>query len=238
MERHNNQKRISSAVIGSGTAELATLPICTLKTLYQTSSSSQKQNIRTVYATKGIRGFYSASVPAVGAQIFASTYKLVLFDVLTTRWSVMSSHPMTDFDIILCGILTSLTCILFTNPLDYFRVSLQVGKKIVFRNIYNGIIPNSGKAIIGGATFLPIRKILKNNFPKMASWKAGLLSALISTAIMHPFDYFKTFLLAQNRGSRCHANLLRNPYRGLSLNLARIVPHFIIMTEITDRLNC
>ena len=99
--------------------------------------------------------------------------------------------------------------------------------------MYKGFVPNIAKAIVGGATFLPIRESLKNNFQEISTWKIGVISAIISTILVHPFDFFKTYVIGNISGKKIPFG---NPYRGLSLNLARIVPHFCIMCEIFDYL--
>lgn len=222
-----NHKSILPAIIGSSTAELITLPICTLKTVYQSGKYDIITAISNIYSKRGILGFYSGSTPAILAQIFASTYKLILFD------RISGYMPHGDIFTILAGIIASMTCVFFTNPIDYLRVSYQMGNSISLKGIYRGLYPNLAKGLVGGATFLPIRKILINHYPEVETWKMGLCSAVISTTIVHPLDYFKTYLMSSSERG-INKSLIRNPYKGLSLNLLRIIPHFVIMTETMD----
>lgn len=230
----NIHDTLKSSIIGSCVAEIATLPICTIKTVYQTTGLSIVNSTKKIYGNNGMVSFYNASIPAVSAQIFSSTYKLTLFNYLKTKYNI--SEPKK---LIYIGIFTSLTCIFFTHPMDYCRIMLQNNNKIDFnisivKDVYRGFSPNICKAIIGGAMFLPLRETLKNKLPLIESWKIGIFTAIISTLVMHPFDFFKTFLIGNSSGSKVP---FRNPYRGLSLNLTRIVPHFVIMTEVADRIS-
>ena len=63
---------------------------------------------------------------------------------------------------------------------------------------------------------------------------ASFMSAIISTTIMHPIDYLKTRHIY---GLPLYSGF--NPfnyYKGLALNLARIVPHFVITMTTIDTL--
>lgn len=62
---------------------------------------------------------------------------------------------------------------------------------------------------------------------------ANILIAIISTIIITPVDYLKTFVIANNNKGSIDA-FRGNPFKGLSLNLLRIVPHFTIMMTICD----
>lgn len=216
--------KISAGIISSGVAELVTLPICTVKTVYQSQRNiSYLESARLIYQQQGLFGFYRASIPAIGAQIFASTYKLAMFEILREHYRLRS-----QLSLILAGVLTSFTCLFFTHPMDYVRVSLQTGKPVNFTEIYKGFTPGIAKAILGGAMYLPLRQIIIDKFGGISTWKAGLVTAVVGTVIVHPFDYLKTFMLANVKGEKLP---FRNPYRGIGINLLRIVPHFVIMTE-------
>jgi hypothetical protein len=220
--------KLYASLIGVCSAELITLPICTVKTIYQSNGTNFKDSVRSIYSNNGLKGFYSASVPAVSAQIFSSVYKLTFFNYMISQYNITN-----NIQLIYIGIITSLTCIIFTHPIDYIRIRIQNNKSIVWSNVYMGFSANICKAILGGALYLPLREILKAKFPRTSSWEIGVITAGISTTIIHPFDFFKTYLIGNAYGSKIP---FKNPYRGLGLNLARIIPHFVIMTEISDKI--
>lgn len=215
-------------ILGASIAELITLPICTLKTVHQSNNSKRiSESFRLITSRGKILPFFNSSFPAITAQIFTSAYKLAIFNYIRDYY-----HITYGLQIIMTCILINISCIIFTNPLDYFRIKLQNGHSIIIKDVYRGFSANMGKAIIGGATYLPIREILKQKFPDKSSIMIGATAATISTIIVHPFDFFKTYMIGASNGSKIP---FRNPYRGLSLNLLRIVPHFTIMTEISDK---
>ena len=78
------------SIMGSAIAEIATLPICTTKTIYQANPKSV--SILTVAKNiyqKG--GFYKGALPAFWAQIFSSSSKIVLYNFFINNW-----HPQLD----------------------------------------------------------------------------------------------------------------------------------------------
>lgn len=212
--------KLISSIYGVSLAEILTLPICTIKTIYQVENLNIRDSVKKIYRNPST--IYKSTIPAVAAQIYSSTYKLFLF-------TYFQSYFHKAYEIMILSAIISVSALIVTHPLDYFRVSYQINSSIG-NNYFKGIVPNIMKATIGGITYLPIRQIIKNNYPHLESWKAGLYSALISTIIVHPFDYFKTYLLGNN-----HSNInFMKSYRGIHINLLRIIPHFIIMTETSD----
>ena len=72
--------RVVNSAIATGVAEIVTLPICTLKTVYQnTSSVSFVESAKKIYITSGIKGFYKASVPAIMSQMFSTSSKYAFY---------------------------------------------------------------------------------------------------------------------------------------------------------------
>lgn len=54
----------------AGVAEILTIPVCTTKTVYQSSSfNSMKDTVKHIYYKKGIKGFYNGTTPAFAAQV-------------------------------------------------------------------------------------------------------------------------------------------------------------------------
>ena len=220
---------ILNSALSTGIAELITLPICTIKTYYQSSRNniSLYDTISEIYNSRGIIGFYKASIPAFSAQVFSSTSKIYLYTYFTNTETLKDYYKTSG---ILSAILTSIV----THPIDICRITLQNGytlDKIPF--IYQGWSQSFYKSIIGGATFLPIRSMLKENYKSLKSYEINFLSAIISTIIIHPFDFFKTYIIAN--GNNVSLTKL-NCFKGLHNNLMRIVPHFTIMMTTYDYL--
>ena len=226
-----NINNFYSSLIGTGLAEIITLPICTAKTNFQNSNQqSIKTLTKNLYQQHGIKIFYNASFPAIMGQMISTSSKYTLYKFLTTN----EKNPIKNK--FLNGMIGGVTSSLITHPLDVVKVHLQM--KYNFSNVlreegiklfYRGYSKTFTKIAISSSCFFPIYETINEKIdnPMMASTFSGFLSAII----MHPADYLKTRHMS---GKPLYQGL--NPliyYRGLSLNLLRIVPHFMItMTTI------
>jgi len=210
-------------------AEIATLPICTTKTNHiNTKSTSIVNTVKNVYASGGIRAFYRASIPATITQIFSSTSKFVLYKYFNTK------SQYTVLNSVAAGVITSMV----THPLDGLKIYMQMNNSFLndLRDIgpkllYRGYSKSFSKTVIGSALFFPLNDYLK--VKTKSPFYGSMISAVVSTLVMHPLDYLKTRHIA---GLSLYEGF--NPliyYKGLSLNLARIVPHFVIMMTLIDK---
>jgi hypothetical protein len=212
-------------------AEVATLPICTTKTCYQTSNSSSiTQVIRQIYKENGIYGFYRASIPAITSQMISTSSKYVLYRQFDKKMNRVSAG-------IFSGIISSLV----THPMDYFRIAMQTSNKwttnvsndfntIGPRVLYRGYSKSFSKVVVGSALFFPLTDFFRDTFNSIIL--SSFMSSIISTTIMHPIDYLKTRHI---KGLPLYNGLNPLPYyKGLSLNLMRIVPHFTITMSLID----
>lgn len=214
--------RIVSAAVGVSCAEIVTLPICTVKTIYQVENVSVKDCVSKIKNNPLV--LFKASIPAVLSQIYTSVYKFTIFNYFQQFFE-------KTWQLLLLGSCVSVSSLVVTHPLDYIRVSYQTNQKMVLKECFKGISPNTMKQTIAGAAYLPVRQSIKNNFPELKSWQAGVIAAFIGTSLVHPFDYFKTYLLGNAVGTKVNFS---RPFRGLHLNLMRVIPHFVIMTEMSD----
>ncbi len=230
----DNKKNIIFSATAVTIAEIATIPICTTKTFYQnTNSTSIKETIVHMYNNGGIKSFYRASYPAIGSQVFSTTSKFFLYKYLEN-----SNYPYSNkFS---NGLISGITVSLMTHPIDFVKIHWQMNNTIIknikengCRTIYNGYSKNLLKTTIASSLFFPLNDIFKEYFrnPIMAS----ACSAIISTTLCHPADYMKT---RQIYGLSWFQGYSPRPYfKGLSMNLARVVPHFVIVMTTIDYLN-
>lgn len=212
-----SKKNIYASAIATGIAEIATLPICTVKTNYQTQSNSITGVVSNIYSTRGIKGFYNSSLWAVSSQIVSTTTKYTFYRKLET-------HVPNKF---LAGTLSGAMSSLLTHPLDVLKMHYQTNTPFTpkFSIFYRGYTKTLSKAAIGSTFFYPIYDTFnKYTSPMIAS----MLSAIISTTLLHPIDYMKTRRVLDKKID------FKSLYKGLSLNLFRVVPHFTItMTLIS-----
>ena len=222
----NNKNNLVSSLIGTGIAEIATLPICTLKTNYQnTGSSSIKKTATEIFQKYGIKGFYSASLPAIAGQMVSTSSKYTMYRFLNAN----ENYPIKNrfLNGMTAGVLTSL----MTHPLDVTKIHWQMKtpmipeiKKIGPFLFYRGYSKTFAKIAISSSMFFPIYDNVYERIPNPIA--ASTVSGFISATVMQPVDYLKTRHMA---GLKLYMGM--NPllyYKGLTLNLLRIVPHFAI----------
>lgn len=220
-----------------GIAELCTLPICSLKSNYQNTNSNSAihtfknmTNVaKTEYNGNYFKVFYRASIPALISQVFSTTSKLALYNFF--------SHYSDN--LMLNGAISGICVSLITHPFDTIKIRDQLRTSIllfheknIIKNLYKGYSKTFVKTTVGGILFFPLfDKIKSLNF---SLFQSAFISSVVSTCILHPFDYAKT---------RQCANLPwfsgYNPIvymKGLHVSLLRIVPHFTISVSLIEYL--
>jgi hypothetical protein len=231
---NNNFNNIINSSIATACAEILTMPICTIKTNYQNVYNMKDNpsilNISKYIYNRGcIKSFYAASLPSISGQVFSTMSKYTLYRYFDSN----PEYPIKNkfLNGMTAGIITST----ITHPLDVFKVHLQMDKKINinFKNLYKGYSKTFIKIVISSSIFFPMYDTVKQkiNNPIIAS----SISAIIATFIMHPVDYLKVRHMS---GLPLYDGY--NPktyYRGLTINLLRIVPHFVITMQIIELLD-
>lgn len=233
----SNSNNIINSMTGAFVAEILTLPICTIKTQFQnTDNKTIRRTISNIYSTGGVRAFYRASIPAISSQVFSSASKYAIYSYLEDK-KYKYTNRLTNG--IISGILTSI----ITHPIDFFKVHLQMNTPIIpeFKKygigvMYRGYSKSFLKVCVGSSLFFPLHFTIKESVEKQnikySAFISSSITAIISTIIMHPFDYLKTRHI-YNVSLYSSYNPLKY-YRGLTLNLLRIVPHYVIMMSTID----
>lgn len=220
------------SLVGTSIAEILTLPICTVKTNYQnTKDITVGETAKKIYKTNGIKGFYNASLPALGSQLLSSSTKYVFYRYLEDMKYEHSNK-------IINGCISGIASSIITHPVDFMRVNIQMNQKISnvmkengFKVLYRGYSKTFSKAAVGNSLYLPIYEYYYDYFNRKkvsgSGYYSAFLSAFTSTLILHPIDYLKTrHIFGQ---PLFEGYDIRKYYKGLPLNMARILPHFMIM---------
>lgn len=219
-----------SSSIGSACAEILTLPICTIKTIYQTQTlKTPLQIIKNLYQTKGISGFFQASTPAVISQVLSTSSKYYLYHI------IKDYRQTDDADIVsnsINGGLGGLGGSLLSHPFDVWKNHLQRGTPLLnvhMKTLYSGYSGTIAKNILLYSMLFPVYDLYKLHLtnPLLAS----TLTAISCSLITQPLDYYKTVLMSGNKFVGW-----TNPYKGYSLMISRTVPHFMISMTITDNI--
>jgi hypothetical protein len=131
-------------------AEYITLPICAVKTVFQTRNDvSIYQSAKFIYDQNGIKGFYKASTPALAAQMVSTSSKFYLYRLLDKD---NKSLPIKMKNGVIAGLCSSL----ITHPFDVVKTILQKQETIKshykvegIQFIYRGYLKTVAKVSIG-----------------------------------------------------------------------------------------
>lgn len=223
---------LKHSIIATCVAEIITLPILTAKTNYQNSrSTSAISTIKSLYNKNGISIFYKASFAAISSQVISTSSKFTLYSFLKEKKYIDNN--------VANGALSGLLSTIVTHPIDTIKIHNQMDKpfipefrKIGFLLLYRGYTKSLSKVIVASSLFFPLYDYFKDKFNN--PYYASFSSALTSTLIIHPIDYLKTRHIYN---MPLYTGL--NPaiyYKGISLNLLRAIPHFMIVMSIINYL--
>lgn len=226
-------KHLISSAVATCIAEIATLPICTLKTTYQNTDKSTTiiNTFKHMLKTNGIKGFYNASFWAMSSQILSTSSKYTLYRRI-------EKEMPNKF---VAGATTGVISTLLTHPFDAIKIHFQMQtsffqelKKHGVKLFYRGYSKTLTKGIIGTSLYLPlfdtINNKLQNDHTNHNSFKttvAAMITGIVSTTLVHPIDYMKTRQVYGLKHFHRFTDF-KNYFKGLSLNLMRVVPHFAI----------
>ena len=226
-------KKITSSSGGTLLAELVTLPICTVKTVYQNNPNHTiKDSIKYIYSSSGYKGFIQASKPAILSQVVSTSSKYTIYEMIKTyRQTEKDDFTNNTINGAISGICGSL----ITHPLDVWKNYKQRNESLTntliassnkSKILYSGYLGALGKNITLYSMLFPINDYYKTIFNNTIL-SAGLTTITVSFFVQ-PFDYYKVVKMANNRATK--------PFRGLSLMLARSLPHFAITMWATEKI--
>lgn len=231
-------KDVITSGIAVAIAELITMPISTIKTNYQTNLNYKNiiNTIKDIYLTRGIFGFYSATLAGMASQIVSISSKYTIYQLLKKYRKTEDHNFKNNF---INGVISGICGSILSHPLDVIKITQQRNES--FKNniknegiyiIYRGYSKNLTKTIGLSGLLFPTYDFYKSKFNN--SIIAALLTSLTTTSILHPIDLLKTRHIA-NQKLFLGFNIM-NYYRGISINLIRILPHFTIVMGLTEYL--
>jgi hypothetical protein len=221
-----------SSSIGSACAEILTLPICTIKTIYQTQTLTKLTPLQiasNLYQTKGIKGFFQASTPAIISQVISTSSKYYLYHAIKDYRKTEDSNIISNS---INGGLGGLGGSLLSHPFDVWKNHLQRGQTLSnfrIKKLYSGYSGTIAKNILLYSMLFPVYDFYKLHItnPLIAS----IFTSVTCSVITQPLDYYKTVLMTGNKFAGWG-----NPYKGYSLMISRTIPHFMISMTITDNI--
>ena len=225
-------EHLISSSIGSACAEILTLPICTIKTIYQTQTVSKLTPLQittNLYKTKGISGFFQASTPAVISQVLSTSSKYYLYHIMKDYRQTVDSDIISNS---INGGLGGLGGSLLSHPFDVWKNHSQRGQLLLnlqIKTLYSGYSGTIAKNILLYSMLFPVYDFYKLHVT--SPFIASTLTSITCSLVTQPLDYYKTVLMSGNKFTGW-----TNPYKGYTLMLSRTIPHFTISMTITDNI--
>jgi len=223
-------KKLISISLSILIAELFTLPICTIKTIYQNNKLTTIQTIKKIYLEKKIYGFYQGIIPAIIFQIISYSSKYILYQKIKNL-TIKNDILLNNF---INGILSGIIVNLLTHPIDVWRNFVQLNKNYMLHlrtvkyslknGFYIGFMNSIYKNLILNMLLFPLNDYFKYKFNSL--YISSILTTIVISIIVQPFDYYKTIKISNNGGN--------NYFRGFHLTILRSIPHFLIINVMTD----
>ena len=228
-----NQNNLIPSIIGTLTAEILTLPICTIKTVYQNNMSiTIRQSISQIINKSGYKGFIQSSLPAIFSQVISTSTKYSFYNYIKEKRSTDSTDILNNS---LNGMIGGVLGSIFSHPIDVWKNYSQRNekfnwKKMDYKLYYQGYYASSYKNIVLYASSFPIYDFYKQKFNSI--YISSIATTITVSLIVQPFDYYKTVKIAGNKFNF----QLNNLSRGFGLMLFRSIPHFLITMSIIEKL--
>lgn len=236
-------KKIASSAFGTLVAEIFTLPICTIKTVYQNNPQfTTKQTIQYIYQQNGYKSFVQAFAPSILSQMLSTSSKFAFYELIKNHRST-KKHDLINNSIngMLGGVLGSVV----THPIDVWRNYKQRNEsfinhiksnhtlidnnkitiKFISKTFYAGYGGSLGKNIALYSSLFPLNDFYKSHFDSV--FISAPLTTLSVSLLIQPFDYYKAVKMANN-------SVGKNYFRGFHLMIGRSLPHFLITMYLTE----
>lgn len=232
-----------SSAIGTAVAELITLPICTVKTNYQSNLDHKSIGdvYRNIVKTRGIKGLYDASLSAMGSQIVSTATKFTFYNYIKNKRGTQENDIMNN---VVNGGVAGIMASVLAHPIDVIKITQQNGlsyidefKKTGYKLIYRGYSKSITKHISLTALVFPLYDFYKSKTNNILI--ACGLSSLTTTVVLHPIDFLKVRHISDKQLYYSFNNIpdyFKYYYRGVHINLMRVMPHFMITMFLTEKI--
>lgn len=234
---------LCASSIGTFFAEIITLPICTVKTNYQTNLNYKSiiPVAINIYIRRGIWGFYDSSCAAVASQVISTSSRFTFYNYIKKLRNTQQDDLFNNIlNGAICGIISSI----FLHPIDVVKIHIQNGQSFIkefqktgYSLLYRGYSKSFTKMLLNTSLILPTYDFYYSKFNDHVI--AAALSSLTVTTVLHPVDLLKVRQIANQPlylSFNDYYSKLKYYYRGLHINLMRVVPHFIITMVITEKI--
>lgn len=232
-----SENNLISSLIGTLVAEIITLPICTIKTVYQNNQnhSSISFTIKDIIKKRGYIGFIQASPHSILSQIISTSMKYTLYHKLKKMRNTDSNNLLSNS---INGIIGGVIGSFFSHPIDVWKNYAQRNKYFDWKSLnlrlyYQGYKASIYKNCILYAFLFPVYDYYKIKFNSIII--SSIFTTITVSIIIQPFDYYKTIKMGGSN-IELNQNNLRQFGRGFNLMLMRNIPHFLITMITIEKL--
>ena len=122
----DNINKLFASASGTVIAEIITLPICTIKTVFQNNTNYTIYNsINSIYRVNNIKGFFQASTPAILSQVLSTSTKYTIYEYMKKHRKIENSDIMNN---IINGMISGLFGSIIAHPFDVWKIQKQKRK--------------------------------------------------------------------------------------------------------------
>lgn len=235
----NISKHILFTSISICAAEIATIPLDTIKTHIQSSLPKKIKyydSIKIIYKNNRIFGFYNSFFFSLARQLSNTGIKLALYPIVKKYSNINKNNNLNTLykNIGLIGVGT-VSCIC-SSPFEVVKIRLQsqshvnknymeviyeIYKKNGFLGFFRGIKQNILRHILMSVILVPLYDKLNNDI-FMDKFKidnylyrttiSSFLSTIITTYIIHPIELIKTQIMNDNNNKNT-LNVFNNIFK-------------------------
>jgi hypothetical protein len=215
--------KIGSSMLGACLGEVITFPICTLKTVYQTTNTPQPLSkfIPDFVKSRSFKGLYHGCQWATVSQMVAISSKYSAYEMIKKTRGTQQSDLMNNA---INGCLGGVIGNFVSHPFDVLKNFRQRNEPILPviqdpRILYRGLSRSMAKTCLVYSLLFPVLDFYQSHFNNVLI--SAPLATITTTVITHPIDHMKVRRIAG-------LPLTGNYYKGFGLNLARCLPNFVI----------
>lgn len=229
-----SESNLVPSLIGTLSAEIITLPICTIKTVYQNNPThkSIRSTIKHIIQNTGYGGFIQASPHAILSQLISTSTKYTFYHKIKEYRQTKSTDLISNS---LNGLVGGILGSFFSHPIDVWKNYSQRNEYFAWKSFklyYQGYSASVYKNAVLYSCLFPLYDYYKTKFDNILI--SSVLTTITVSTIIQPFDYYKTVKMAGSNVKLDLSNICQFG-RGFSLMLARSIPHFFITMAITEK---
>lgn len=250
---------MATGAVAGAAAEILTHPIYTVKNTMETSRKKLFASVELVLKSKGVGGFYSGVQFSTTRQIFSTGARFGFYRPVEAWVSSMEAMNSRFYAAkFLSGAISGLVSNFVVHPFDVLCITAQragvpitaglVGPTIRERLakegiafVYSGFSVGFLRNFLVGALVFPLNdaavhlfKVRGLDTAVYTKAVAPITASLIATSIIQPIDFVKT-RWTQKQPLWFGWNP-RTYYRGWSMNMLRVVPHFFTVNLVIQAL--